>query len=132
MENKTYLRVQIIINANSNAEIQESINWLKGAVHQSATEWPSESPVVKVLDEKPVHIEAKGTPPTNIISEKKEEASKVTLSDLRKKMSAVLKLNKRDEVKALLTEFEVPKLGELSEDKYEAFGKALDALLEEA
>lgn len=129
MDNKTTPRVQIIINANSNAEIQESINWLKGAVHQSATEWPSESPVVKVLEEKPEHIEAKGTPPIDIISEKKEE-SKVTLSDLRKKMSAVLKLDKRAEAKALLTEFEVPKLGELSEEQYEAFGKALDALLE--
>lgn len=150
MENKTYPRVQIIINADSNSDIQESIGWLSGAVHQSATEWPSESPAVKVLDEKPKNIEAKGTPPEDIIDEKptkktksekkveKPEASKkvgaeksntISLDDLRKKMSAVLKSGKRDEAKALLAEFEAPKLGELSEDKYSDFNKGLDALL---
>lgn len=150
MDNKSYPRVQIIINADSNADIQESIGWLSGAVHQSATEWPSESPAVKVLDEKPKNIKAKGTPPEDIIAEKstkkakpektveKPDASKkaeveksntITLDDLRKKMSAVLKSGKRDEAKSLLAEFETPNLKELLEDKYSEFDKGLDALL---
>ena len=139
MQNKNYPRVQIIINADSNADIQESVGWLSGAVHQSATEYPSESPATKVNDSQPAHIKAQGTPPTDIIAEKSEsdkkqeesteKASAVTLDDLRKKMSAVLKSGQRDEAKALLAEFEAPKLGELAPEKYEAMNRKLDALL---
>lgn len=150
MDNKSYPRVQIIINADSNEDIQESVKWLSGAVHQSATEWPSESPATKVDESQPKNIKAQGTPPTDIISEKSEtskakadkpaskkvkeettseKSNTISLDDLRKKMSAVLKSGKRDEAKALLAEFEAPKLGELSEDKYSDFNKGLDALL---
>ena len=48
MSTKNYPRVQIIINADSNEEIQDSVSWLSGTVKQSATEWPSESPATKV------------------------------------------------------------------------------------
>ena len=48
MSTKNYPRVQIIINADSNEEIQDSVSWLSGTVHQSATEWPSESPATKI------------------------------------------------------------------------------------
>ena len=53
----------------------------------------------------------------------------ISLDDLRKKMSEVLKSGKRDEAKALLAEFGAPKLGELDEAKYADFSKGLDELL---
>ena len=63
----------------------------------------------------------------------REESAKVksgvSLDDLRKKMSDVLKSGKRDEAKALLAEFGAPKLGELDEAKYADFSKGLDKLL---
>lgn len=143
MDNKNYPRVQIIINADSNKDIQESVKWLSGTVDQSATEWPSESPATKVKRDAPENIKAKGEAPDDILekeaapkkskkvesSSKKDSEPKITLDDLRKKMSAVLKNNKRDEAKALLAEFEAPKLGELATEKYADFNKGLDALL---
>lgn len=146
MNNKSYPRVQIIINADSNAEIQDSVSWLSGAVKQSATEWPSESPAIKVEKATPKNIKTEGTPPDDVIHAKAEEVAKATekkmtreepakassdvsLDDLRKKMSEVLKSGKRDEAKALLAEFGAPKLGELDEAKYADFSKGLDELL---
>ena len=146
MSTKNYPRVQIIINADSNEEIQDSVSWLSGTVKQSATEWPSESPATKVGKTEPKNIKTEGTPPDDVIHVKSEEATKATekkgnleesakpknnisLDDLRKKMSDVLKSGKRDEAKALLAEFGAPKLGELDEAKYADFSKGLDELL---
>ena len=142
MSTKNSPRVQIIINADSNEEIQDSVSWLSGTVHQSATEWPSESPATKIEKAEPKNIKTEGTPPDDVIhvkskaTEKKgtrEESAKVksgvSLDDLRKKMSDVLKSGKRDEAKALLAEFGAPKLGELDEAKYADFSKGLDELL---
>ena len=146
MTSKSYPRVQIIINADSNEEIQDSVSWLSGTVKQSATEWPSESPATKVEKAAPKNIKTEGTPPDDVIHVKSEEAAKATekkasreapakaktntsLDDLRKKMSEVLKSGKRDEAKALLAEFGAPKLGELDEAKYADFSKGLDELL---
>ena len=146
MSTKNYPRVQIIINADSNEEIQDSVSWLSGTVKQSATEWPSESPATKIEKAAPKNINAEGTPPDDVIHVKSEEAAKATekkvsreepakpknnisLDDLRKKMSEVLKSGKRDEAKALLAEFGAPKLGELDEAKYADFSKGLDELL---
>ena len=146
MSNKSYPRVQIIINADSNEEIQDSVSWLSGTVHQSATEWPSESPATKIEKAAPKNINAEGTPPDDVIHVKSEDIAKTTdkkvtreepaevksdvsLDDLRKKMSEVLKSGKRDEGKALLAEFGAPKLGELDEAKYADFSKGLDELL---
>jgi hypothetical protein len=144
MSTKNYPRVQIIINADSNEEIQDSVSWLSGTVHQSATEWPSESPATKIEKAEPKNIKTEGTPPDDVIHEKpaakkdtsaKKEVKKtpeksgVSLDDLRKKMSDVLKSGKRDEAKALLAEFGAPKLGELDEAKYADFSKGLDELL---
>jgi hypothetical protein len=146
MNNKSYPRVQIIINADSNAEIQDSVSWLSGTVKQSATEWPSESPATKIEKAASKNINAEGTPPDDVIHVKSEDIAKTTdkkvsretpdkapsgvsLDDLRKKMSDVLKSGKRDEAKALLAEFGSPKLGELDEAKYADFSKGLDELL---
>lgn len=146
MQSKNYPRVQIIINADSNEEIQDSVNWLAGTVKQSATEWPSESPATKIEKAAPKNINAEGTPPDDVIHVKSEDIAKTTdkkvtreepaevksdvsLDDLRKKMSEVLKSGKRDEAKALLAEFGAPKLGELDEAKYADFSKGLDELL---
>ena len=146
MSTKNYPRVQIIINADSNEEIQDSESWLSGTVKQSATEWPSESPATKIEKAAPKNINAEGTPPDDVIHVKSEDIAKTTdkkvtreepaevksdvsLDDLRKKMSEVLKSGKRDEAKALLAEFGAPKLGELDEAKYADFSKGLDELL---
>lgn len=146
MTNKSYPRVQIIINADSNAEIQDAVGWLSGTVKQSATEWPSESPATKVEKAAHKNIKTEGTPPDDVIHVKSEEVAKTTekkvtreksddvksgvsLDDLRKKMSEVLKSGKRDEAKALLAEFGAPKLGELGEAKFEDFSKGLAELL---
>jgi hypothetical protein len=146
MTSKSYPRVQIIINADSNEEIQDSVSWLSGTVHQSATEWPSESPATKVEKAEPKNIKTEGTPPDDVIHVKSKEVAKATekkgtreesakvksgvsLDDLRKKMSDVLKSGKRDEAKALLAEFGAPKLGELDEAKYADFSNGLDKLL---
>lgn len=145
MQNKNYPRVQIIINADSNEEIQDSVSWLAGTVKQSATEWPSESPASKVEKAAPKNIKSEGEAPDDVIHEKpvakkdtpaKKDAKKtpeksegIKLTDLQKKMSAVLKLNKRDDAKALLAEFETPNLKGLDEDKYADFDKRLDDLL---
>lgn len=146
MNNKSYPRVQIIINADSNAEIQDSVSWLSGTVKQSATEWPSESPATKIEKAASKNINAEGTPPDDVIHMKSDEVAEATdkkvtreesakvksgvsLDDLRKKMSDVLKSGKRDEAKALLAEFGAPKLGELDESKYADFSKGLDELL---
>ena len=145
MSTKNYPRVQIIINADSNEEIQDSVSWLSGTVKQSATEWPSESPATKIEKAAPKNINAEGTPPDDVIHVKSEDIAKTTdkkvtreepaevksdvsLDDLRKKMSEVLKSGKRDEAKALLAEFGAPKLGELDEAKYADFSKGLDEL----
>lgn len=146
MSTKNYPRVQIIINADSNEEIQDSVSWLSGTVKQSATEWPSESPATKIEKAAPKNINAEDTPPDDVIHVKSEDIAKTTdkkvtreepaevksdvsLDDLRKKMSEVLKSGKRDEAKALLAEFGAPKLGELDEAKYADFSKGLDELL---
>ena len=146
MSTKNYPRVQIIINADSNEEIQDSVSWLSGTVKQSATEWPSESPATKIEKAAPKNINAEGTPPDDVIHVKSEDIAKTTdkkvtreepaevksdvsLDDLRKKMSEVLKSGKCDEAKALLAEFGAPKLGELDEAKYADFSKGLDELL---
>ena len=146
MQSKSYPRVQIIINADSNEEIQDSVSWLSGTVHQSATEWPSESPATKIEKSEPKNIKAEGEAPDDVIHVKSKEVAKATekkgtreesakvksgvsLDDLRKKMSDVLKSGKRDEAKALLAEFGAPKLGELDEAKYADFSKGLDELL---
>lgn len=146
MSTKNYPRVQIIINADSNEEIQDSVSWLSGTIKQSATEWPSESPATKIEKAAPKNINAEGTPPDDVIHVKSEDIAKTTdkkvtreepaevksdvsLDDLRKKMSEVLKSGKRDEAKALLAEFGAPKLGELDEAKYADFSKGLDELL---
>ncbi|GAX46798.1 hypothetical protein [Pseudolactococcus reticulitermitis] len=145
MQNKNYPRVQIIINADTNEEIQESVKWLSNTVHQSATEWPSESPATKVANAKPSNIKAEGTPPDDVIHEKasekpkpkavKKEVSKandkaegVTLYDLREKMGKIIKSGNRDGAKALLAAFDVPKLGELPPEKFADFDKGLDEL----
>lgn len=137
MTSKSYPRVQIIINADSNEEIQDSVSWLSGTVKQSAT---------KVEKAAPKNIKTEGTPPDDVIHVKSKEVAKATekkgtreesakvksavsLDDLRKKMSDVLKSGKRDEAKALLAEFGAPKLGELDEAKYADFSKGLDELL---
>lgn len=151
MQNKSYPRVQIIINADSNEEIQQSVSWLNGTVQQSATEWPSESPATKVKKSSPKNIKTEGDAPDDVIHTQSDDNSKpekadtktteksdtksvdksdeVSLDDLRKKMSAVLKAGKRDEAKALLAEFDTPKLGELDPSKFVEFGKGLDKLL---
>lgn len=146
MTSKSYPRVQIIINADSNEEIQDSVSWLSGTVHQSATEWPSESPATKIEKAEPKNIKTEGTPPDDVIHVKSREVAKstekkvtreesakpnnnISLDDLRKKMSDVLKSGKRDEAKALLAEFGAPKLGKLDEAKYADFSKGLDELL---
>ena len=78
MSTKNYPRVQIIINADSNEEIQDSVSWLSGTVKQSATEWPSESPATKVEKAAPKNIKTEGTPPDDVIHVKSKEVANET------------------------------------------------------
>lgn len=53
----------------------------------------------------------------------------VNLTDIKKSMSDVIKAGKKNEAKALLKEFEVARVSELSEDQYREFlGKLQDLL----
>lgn len=58
----------------------------------------------------------------------KKEAPDITLSQIREKASQLIKQEKREEVKALLAQFEVAKIPDLKESDYPEFLKGLEAL----
>lgn len=57
-----------------------------------------------------------------------ETVAKRTLSEVRAKAAAVVKAGHKDALKALLAEFDAPKVPELPEDKWGAFYERLEAI----
>ena len=99
-----------------------------------------EQPVPAVIQPAPVEEQEQPTQPAPEESKAEPEqpapekpkkaakAKKVSIEDVRAKMAAKIKENKRDEVQALLTKHSASKLSEVNEDEYPELLRELEEI----
>lgn len=93
---------------------------------------PAEKTVESAEIKLPEKPENEAKPAENVAKEPENEAKQEgpahTLSELRAKAAALVKNGHRDEIKALLQQFNAPKVPELNPEDYDRFYEGLEAI----
>lgn len=97
----------------------------------------SMGPVEKTIESAEIRMPETVAKPTENVAEEPEPAAEAapekqgpahTLTELRAKAAALVKNGHRDEIKALLQQFNAPKVPELKPEDYDRFFEGLEAI----
>lgn len=127
--------VDVIIHVNTTKDLKDALEMFNELARTNP------APIEKMQDlqkeSKKESINTKKEPEKEPEKESKKESKKeeenteaeVSINDIKKTMSDVVKAGKRSEAKALLEEFGASKVSSLSEDQYSGFFEKLNKLL---
>lgn len=121
--------VDVIIHVNTTKDFKDALEMFNELARTNP------APIEKMQDlqkeSKKESINTKKEPEKESKKEEEEEntEAEVSINDIKKTMSDVVKAGKRAEAKALLEEFGASKVSSLSEDQYSGFFEKLNKLL---
>lgn len=124
--------VDVIIHVNTTKDFKDALEMFNELARTNPA--PIEKMQNLQKESKKESINTKKEPEKESKKESKKEEeenteSEVSINDIKKTMSDVVKAGKRSEAKALLEEFGASKVSSLSEDQYSGFFEKLNKLL---
>lgn len=126
--------MELTINLNLTEETLEMVkgflNSLSG-LKAVATAEPKTKKEVKQVTAQAVAVEEPKAPETETAEQEQEQATPITLSDLRQIFTSIAEAGGREKIRELLNTLGVKKITEIGEDRYTEVYKALEKIANE-